>query len=67
MATTLFSAVVKFKLDEISRAPTDVFNEIEASIPVLSVLPIFVVGKDGTPRYSERFGLNNKSSTVFLK
>ena len=64
---TSFSAVVKFKSDDIDKSPTEVFNEIVASIPVLSVLPILVVGYEGTPRYKERFGLNNKSSTVFLK
>ena len=44
-----------------------VLYESEASIPVLCVLPIFVVGKLGVPRYNDRLGENNKSSTVFLK
>ena len=47
---TSFSAVVKFISDKIDKSPTEVLREIEASKPVLSVLPIFVVGYDGTPR-----------------
>ena len=41
---------MKFKSDEIDKSPRDVNNEIAASIPVLSVLPILVVGYEGTPR-----------------
>ena len=44
MEITSFSAVVKFISDEIDKPPTDVSREIVASKPVLSVLPIFVVG-----------------------
>ena len=64
ISKTSLSDVVKLRFVLILKSfPTVVLYESEASIPVLWVLPIFVVGKLGVPRYNDKLGANNKGAS----